>query len=178
MRCGVDDAGKNATTSQIFARKNCTISEPNAPFCDKSSETCALTSGVLCGARAGNVRALCKRGSPTSQQVCTNSNFKQIKFEKNNLIFLDANFARAQREPRARTLRKQTHHRLNQDLRLLRAVSATMAADFLVRCGAKKTEKSQTFREFLRGEIARSRRRTRHFASPKAASTQANAAVI
>ena len=104
--------------------------------------------------------------------------FKQFKFEKNNLIFLDANFARAQREPRARTLRKQTHHRLNQDLRLLRAVSATMAADFLVRCGAKNAEKLQTFREFLRGEIARSRRRTRHFASPKAASTQANAAVI
>ena len=115
-------------------------------FATKPSETCASTSGVLCGARAGNVRALCERGSPTSQQVCTNSNNSNLK--KNNLIFLDANFARAQREPRARILRKQTHHRLNQHLRLLRAVSATMPADFWCVAAPKMQKNCKHFANF------------------------------
>ena len=131
---------------EFLRGKNSTISGPNAPFCDITSETCASTSGVLCGARAGNVRAFCERGSPTSQQVCTNSNNSNLK--KNNLIFLDAIFARAQREPRARILRKQTHHRLNQDLRLLRAVSATMPADFWCVAAPKMQKNCKHFANF------------------------------
>ena len=74
--------------------------------------------------------------------------FKQFKFENNNLIFLDAIFARAQREPRARILRKQTHHRLNQHLRLLRAVSATMPADFWCVAAPKMQKNCKHFANF------------------------------